>query len=156
MRQHTTPFHGRELSDYLVKKHGAVHTRTTGSHFFYRLPSGAEVGSVKPTQLVTAQHARQVAEILGMSYKDFRADIGHPVTETGKTRHKPQRVEKRAATKPQVARLISTIRADLDEAQRSLGGDRDAAIYERMVSDLLPAAAHVAKARDSITKRGAS
>ena len=156
-RTHTVPFNGRELSDYLVKKHGAVHIRTTGSHFHFRLPNGREVGSVKATQLVTARHARQVAEILGMSYRDLRADIGHPIIETGAIKHKPvKKVEKRAVTKPQVLRLIANIRADLDDAQRSLAGDRDPSVYERVFNALQPAATCATRARDAITKRGAA
>jgi hypothetical protein len=153
----TEPYTGRTLSDYIVKKHGGKHTRTTGSHIFYELPNGVVVGSVKHNQQVTRPHASDLAEKLGLTYAEFRAEIGHPIKKAGTTKHKPvRRIERRGVTRSQVTRLIAAIRGDLDDAMRGLAGDRDPSVYERMFEELQPAASHVAKARDFITKRGAA
>lgn len=155
---HTTPFHGRELSEYIVKVHGGVHTRTTGSHKFFRLPNGGEVGSVKDTQIVTARHARNVADILGMTYRELREDIGFPVPKAGGAlKHKPRaRTEKRTVTKGQVTRVATGMRDDITDLLKSLAGDRDPQVYADLFESLKPAAAHIAKALNDSTKRGAA
>lgn len=130
------PFQGKTLSAYIEAK-GGEHLRTTGSHILFEMPS--RLGSVKPDQWVTRSHAADIARRLGMSYRDFRADIGHPITASGsRPRHKaPPKAAKTDASKGQVLRTIAEVREMLNELDSSLrNGQRDPSVYAQAFGSL--------------------
>ena len=130
MSGETEPFDGLELERYYVSL-GATFERQSGSHRHYRLPDGRRLPSTIGT--VTSAMMREAARTLGIDYRELRARMGRPITQTGKSKYKPPpRVKVRPVTKEQVMRAISDARKELNLCESSLGnGQRDPSVYRR-------------------------
>lgn len=132
--EHNEPFGFDVVTAYLERK-GCTFLRQSGSHVHYRTPNGALAGSgIIGHGDVTTSLMRKNAAALGMSYSELRADMGYPVTRSGKARHKPQRDQQvRSVTKKQCVERIDAVLADLREARDGIAaGRRDQSAYDRM------------------------
>lgn len=133
MSQHVEAFRGRTLYEYLVNKKDARIVRQPGtSHIRVELPNGQRCGAVPPSDLVTKALMRKIAEALGMTYPELRADMGRPVIDKGKPRGKvetPERIVGKATALSALNDLI-----DLAEVLKGViyYGQRDPAIYARV------------------------
>jgi hypothetical protein len=133
MSQHVEAFRGRTLYTYLINKKSARLVRQPGtSHIRVELPNGQRCGAVPPSDLVTKALMRKIAEALGMTYPELRADMGLPVIDKGKPRGKIE-VSERVVGK---STALHTLNELIDLAETIKGviyyGDRDPAIYARV------------------------
>lgn len=136
--QHNEPFGWDVVEAYLERK-GGVFQRQTGSHRHYKMPNGKMAGSGIHGTVTTAL-MRKNAEALDMSYKDMRADMGWPITSSGRSSFKPKAKsvpDRHMVTKADVLAELDRLVGELGDVRGLLAnGQRDASLYLRTYSEL--------------------
>lgn len=151
--RHMEPFNGQQLTKYLIRRHDARVIQQNGSHLVLVLRTGGEVWS--NDKRVTQLLGRKVAAQLGMTYRDFREDIGHPIAEVGRISRKQGQAKSEKPVelkigKTDALRVIAEMRAALDDVHAYITkGAHGSSFFARITQDLQ-------RAKDALPKRGAA
>jgi hypothetical protein len=151
------PYDFRALTAYLESK-GARRDRQTGDHIHFHLPNGKRVGSGVAGK-VTSALARQNARALGITYRQMRKEIGHPIVDAGRSRYKPAPIKRRpsGATKRQVLDRFDAAVGDLQRARAAVAcGQRGQAVYDRVFGALAVVEDAIVDVADAAHGRAAS
>lgn len=141
------PYDARHLAKYLTtERGGSLRPQHGGRHCVVDLPDGLVVTIPTPAKanIIATPMAKHIANVIGKTYAEFRADLGHPVVNSGKPKRGGVRTEQRGYSKRDVKGQITELHnalSDLDHAIRA--GSRDSSFYQRLME-------HVGAARRDI------